>query len=246
MTRSKRAIALDVRDSPPLAAASLFAAEHSARWAALLLDRGCRAWSASGITEGHHRTGRGHSECSPDIVRLLACKMSTAARFIISFALLFAAAAPMAQDRQRIVYVAPIEGIINLGLAPFVKRVLNEATAVSAAAVVLEIQYLRGTGGCCGSDSRRTAQQPCAHDRVGQQARAWGRAPASTQIAYEQAEATADVPTARLPKKRPLRRYLRVLRRARYLEADKNCVTRSFSSPSWGLAARSNPSSVSG
>jgi membrane-bound serine protease (ClpP class) len=46
------------------------------------------------------------------------------------------AAAPPARP---VVYVAPIEGVIDLGLAPFVSRVLAEATAARAEAVVLEI-----------------------------------------------------------------------------------------------------------
>ena len=40
-----------------------------------------------------------------------------------------------AADAPRIVYVVPIEGVIDLGLAPFVQRVLDEAAAVGAAAV---------------------------------------------------------------------------------------------------------------
>jgi membrane-bound serine protease (ClpP class) len=43
-----------------------------------------------------------------------------------------------------IVYVAPIEGIIDLGLAPFVERVLAEATTAKADAVVLEINTFGG------------------------------------------------------------------------------------------------------
>jgi membrane-bound serine protease (ClpP class) len=43
-----------------------------------------------------------------------------------------------------VVYVAPIEGIIDLGLAPFVRRVLDEATQAGAAAVVLEINTFGG------------------------------------------------------------------------------------------------------
>ncbi len=41
-------------------------------------------------------------------------------------------------------YVAPIEGIIDLGLAPFVQRVLDEAEATKARAVVLEINTFGG------------------------------------------------------------------------------------------------------
>ncbi|MDP2604378.1 MAG: nodulation protein NfeD [Deltaproteobacteria bacterium] len=43
-----------------------------------------------------------------------------------------------------VVYVAPIEGIIDLGLAPFVQRVLNEATDAGAAAVIFEINTFGG------------------------------------------------------------------------------------------------------
>jgi membrane-bound serine protease (ClpP class) len=42
------------------------------------------------------------------------------------------------------VYTVPIEGVIDLGLAPFVQRVLDEATAAGAAAVVLEINTFGG------------------------------------------------------------------------------------------------------
>jgi membrane-bound serine protease (ClpP class) len=50
----------------------------------------------------------------------------------------------LAQEQRRAVYVAPIEGIIDLGLAPFVQRVLDEAAAANAAAVVLEINTFGG------------------------------------------------------------------------------------------------------
>jgi membrane-bound serine protease (ClpP class) len=43
-----------------------------------------------------------------------------------------------------IVYVAPIEGLIDLGLAPFVRRVLDEAEKTGAAAVVLKINTFGG------------------------------------------------------------------------------------------------------
>ncbi|HSW16296.1 MAG TPA: NfeD family protein [Ramlibacter sp.] len=43
-----------------------------------------------------------------------------------------------------VVYVAPIEGMIDLGQAPYVQRVLNEAKAAGAAAVVLEINTFGG------------------------------------------------------------------------------------------------------
>jgi membrane-bound serine protease (ClpP class) len=58
--------------------------------------------------------------------------------------LVCAGAAPFAQEQRRVVYVAPIEGIIDLGLAPFVQRVLDEAATAGAAAVVLEVNTFGG------------------------------------------------------------------------------------------------------
>lgn len=46
--------------------------------------------------------------------------------------------------RRPVVYVAPVEGVIDLGLAPFLNRVLAEAGAAEAAAVVLEINTFGG------------------------------------------------------------------------------------------------------
>ncbi len=63
---------------------------------------------------------------------------------LAAFALLAILASTLAQDKRPVVYVAPIEGIIDLGLAPFVKRVLDEAAAAGAAAVVLEINTFGG------------------------------------------------------------------------------------------------------
>jgi membrane-bound serine protease (ClpP class) len=64
--------------------------------------------------------------------------------FLLAAGLLCAVAAAFAQERPHVVYVAPIEGIIDLGLAPYVQRVLDEATAAGAAAVVLEINTFGG------------------------------------------------------------------------------------------------------
>ena len=49
-----------------------------------------------------------------------------------------------ADTQKPIVFVAPIEGVIDLGLAPFVQRVLDEATAAGAKAVILEINTFGG------------------------------------------------------------------------------------------------------
>jgi membrane-bound serine protease (ClpP class) len=59
-------------------------------------------------------------------------------------ALLAAARPGSVQPAPALVYVAPIDGIIDLGLAPFVRRVLDEAAAARAAAVVLPINTFGG------------------------------------------------------------------------------------------------------
>ncbi|MGH8639437.1 MAG: NfeD family protein [Burkholderiales bacterium] len=65
-------------------------------------------------------------------------------RLLLALGLLFAAALAPAQRERPVVYVAPIEGTIDLGLAPYVQRVLDEATAAKADAVVLEINTFGG------------------------------------------------------------------------------------------------------
>jgi membrane-bound serine protease (ClpP class) len=65
----------------------------------------------------------------------------------IAAGLLGALAALPAQQqspRSQVVYVVPVEGIIDLGLAPFIQRVLQEAGEAQAAAVVLEINTFGG------------------------------------------------------------------------------------------------------
>lgn len=49
-----------------------------------------------------------------------------------------------AQPARPVVYVVPIAGMIDLGLAPFVQRVLDEAAGADAAAVILEINTFGG------------------------------------------------------------------------------------------------------
>jgi membrane-bound serine protease (ClpP class) len=59
--------------------------------------------------------------------------------------LLFGAwGAPLAQQPRPVVYVASVEGVIDLGLAPYVQRVLDEAAAANAAAVLLDINTFGG------------------------------------------------------------------------------------------------------
>jgi len=61
------------------------------------------------------------------------------------FALAFIVAPPsLAQESKRLVYVVPVEGMIDLGLVPFIQRVLNEASSKNAAAVILDINTFGG------------------------------------------------------------------------------------------------------
>jgi membrane-bound serine protease (ClpP class) len=53
-------------------------------------------------------------------------------------------AAAQGVPAKPIVYVLPITGVIDLGLAPFVQRVIDEATEAGAAAVILEIDTFGG------------------------------------------------------------------------------------------------------
>lgn len=63
----------------------------------------------------------------------------------LCLSLLGGALSAFAQEKPAaIVYVAQVEGIIDLGLAPFIQRVVDEATAAGAAAVILEINTFGG------------------------------------------------------------------------------------------------------
>lgn len=75
------------------------------------------------------------------MLRWLA-SLSLAALGLMGMAAHFAVAAPVAA--RPIVYVLPIEGVIDLGLSPFVQRVLQEATKAGAAAVILQIDTFGG------------------------------------------------------------------------------------------------------
>jgi membrane-bound serine protease (ClpP class) len=65
---------------------------------------------------------------------------------VLGFALLttLVVSGPLFAQKTPVVYVAPIEGMIDLGLAPFVERVLREASDAGAAAVILEINTFGG------------------------------------------------------------------------------------------------------
>lgn len=64
---------------------------------------------------------------------------------VAGFALLATARhAPAQSAAPRVVYVATIDGMVDLGQATYLQRVLNEATRAGAAAVVLDINTLGG------------------------------------------------------------------------------------------------------
>lgn len=63
---------------------------------------------------------------------------------ILVFLVLFLAGVSSAETARPVVYVIPVEGVIDLGLAPFIERVLTEATQAHAAAVVLDIDTFGG------------------------------------------------------------------------------------------------------
>jgi membrane-bound ClpP family serine protease len=60
------------------------------------------------------------------------------------------------QTATPVVYLAAIDGVINLGIAPFVQRVTNEATSEGAGTVILEINTLgnpiKETGWSCSTN----------------------------------------------------------------------------------------------
>jgi membrane-bound serine protease (ClpP class) len=58
--------------------------------------------------------------------------------------LLLSASTPLAQPAKALVYLIPIDGVIDLGLAPFVERALDEAADAGAAAVILEVNTFGG------------------------------------------------------------------------------------------------------
>lgn len=58
--------------------------------------------------------------------------------------MLVAFALPVTSHAQRVVYRVPVSGTIELGIAPFIQRALDEAAAGGAAAVILDINTLGG------------------------------------------------------------------------------------------------------
>jgi membrane-bound serine protease (ClpP class) len=61
---------------------------------------------------------------------------------LLSFALTWPVAA--APAHKKVVVVIPIEGMIDLGLAPFVERVLADAEKINADAVIVEVNTFGG------------------------------------------------------------------------------------------------------
>jgi len=51
---------------------------------------------------------------------------------------------PVPAAAAAVVFVAPVDGTIDLGLAPFVRRILDEAAAAGAAAVIFEVNTFGG------------------------------------------------------------------------------------------------------
>jgi membrane-bound serine protease (ClpP class) len=78
----------------------------------------------------------------------MRCRLSAYAgrSLFLAFSLIASggSSAPLFAQKTPVVYVLPVEGMIDLGLAPFVQRVLDEATREGAAAVVLEINTFGG------------------------------------------------------------------------------------------------------
>lgn len=66
-------------------------------------------------------------------------RLLLAACLVAAGGLLTLVQAPWAQQDDAVVYRVPIEGIIEMGLAPFVERSLSEASEAGARAVVLDI-----------------------------------------------------------------------------------------------------------
>jgi membrane-bound serine protease (ClpP class) len=62
----------------------------------------------------------------------------------VAFIAALVVGAPAGAQSKPIVYVAPIEGMIDMGLAPFVRRVLDDAEREKASAVVFDINTFGG------------------------------------------------------------------------------------------------------
>jgi membrane-bound serine protease (ClpP class) len=66
------------------------------------------------------------------------------ARRVVVAALLALGAPAVGEAPRPVAYVAPVHGMIDLGLAPFIQRVLDEAAAAGASVVILDINTFGG------------------------------------------------------------------------------------------------------
>jgi membrane-bound serine protease (ClpP class) len=78
------------------------------------------------------------------VTRARAVWLSAFAALLLAGLALFNVRSTAAQTAAPIVYVVPIEGMIDLGLAPFLARTIREANAAGAAAVLLDINTFGG------------------------------------------------------------------------------------------------------
>ena len=78
--------------------------------------------------------------------------MRIRATVLLAFAATVGPTIAPAQEARPVVYRVPIEGMIDLGLAPFVERVLDEATGSRGGGGHPGDQYLRRPGGRRGPD----------------------------------------------------------------------------------------------
>ncbi len=93
-------------------------------------------------------SGRDHSLLSAKPSHGLAQRLRLIAFGMLGLlgvlALLLASSNSPAQNARKIVYLVPIDGVIDLGLAPLVARVLSEAAEAGASAVILDINTFGG------------------------------------------------------------------------------------------------------
>lgn len=74
----------------------------------------------------------------------MTCWLRHSWKYLLLALGLFLASVPAAQQSRPVVYVATIEGIIDLGLVPYLQRVLDAAASEKAAAVILNINTFGG------------------------------------------------------------------------------------------------------
>ena len=95
------------------------------------------------LPSGSHRVTRGARRSAGLAQRLRVIAFGMLG-FLGLLALLLASQAAPVQNPRNIVYLVPIDGVMDLGLAPLVARVLNEAANAGAAAVILDINTFGG------------------------------------------------------------------------------------------------------